>query len=64
MTSDSNACDNVMNDSHLDEKNNKTVKCQLRKTFQRLAVTEENIGMFNTLIKLGLALHMMSETLP
>ena len=43
--------------------NSKSVECQLERTYELLAVTEANIEMFNTLIKLNLATNDVSNFL-
>ena len=49
------ANDSKCNDAGQAQHNIKTVECQLERTFEKLAATEANMEMFNTLIKLNLA---------
>ena len=57
MTDDISLVSNsAMNDAKaLPKQNIKTVECQLEMTLDKLAVTETNIELFGTLMKLGLA---------
>ena len=56
LTTDSNVC--LDNDNDAKEppmQNFKTVECQLERVYQKLAATEANIMLFNTLLRFGLA---------
>ena len=45
----------VSNDALTESRQIKTVECQLEMTFNRIAVTEANIELFGTMLRLGLA---------
>ena len=55
MTTNKSVCTYEFNGVGPAQLSNKTVECLLEKTFEKIAVTEANIELFNTLIDLGLA---------